>query len=152
MKIALGILSLVIASSAWAQQDPTISVKVNVVSLLATVHDRDGPVVKGLTKDDFVLLEDGVPQKIEYFSQETDLPLTLGLLVDTRRSQTGVLGQERRVSYTFLDQVLREDQDRAFVVAFDKGPDATRSNFLAQGLGSGTRPAENSRRVRHPHV
>jgi len=67
-----------------------------------------------------VLLEDGAPQKIGYFSQETDLPLTIGLLVDTSRSQTGVLEEERRASYTFLDQMLREDKDRAFIVHFDK--------------------------------
>ena len=67
-------------------------------------------------RDDFVLLEDGVPQKIDFFSQESDLPLTIGLLVDTSRSQIGVLDQERRASYTFLDQVLREGKDQAFVV------------------------------------
>jgi VWFA-related protein len=120
MKNALFILVLAISSSAWAQEGPTISVKVNVVSLLATVHDRDGGVVKNLTPDDFVLREDGVPQTISYFSRETDLPLTVGLLVDTSRSQTGVLEQERRASKTFLDQTLREGKDRAFVVHFDE--------------------------------
>ena len=104
---------------AQAQQAPTISTKVNVVSVLATVHDKDGKVIKNLTQDDFVLLEDGVSQKIDYFSEEANLPLTVGLLVDTSRSQREVLDQERRASSTFLDQVLRERADCAFVVQFD---------------------------------
>jgi VWFA-related protein len=102
-----------------SKQGHAISVRVNVVTLFATVHDADGRVVKNLKRDDFVLLEDGVEQKIDYFAQESDLPLTIGLLVDTSRSQTGVLEEERRASYKFLDQVLREDKDRAFVVHFD---------------------------------
>jgi VWFA-related protein len=118
-KIAL-LLVIVVATTVSAQQAPTISTRVNVVSLLATVHDRDGRVVKNLTPDDFVLLEDGVQQKIDYFSREAELPLTVGLLVDTSRSQTGVLEKERRASYTFLDQTLREGKDQAFVAHFDK--------------------------------
>ncbi len=118
-KIALSVLVLAIAPVSEAQQGPTISTKVNVVSFLATVHDRDGKVVKNLNPDDCILLDDGIPQKIDFFSRESDLPLTIGLLVDTSRSQTGVLGEERRASYRFLDQVLRADKDRTFVVHFD---------------------------------
>ena len=94
-------------------------VSVNVVSLLVSVHDRHGHLVNNLTADDFVLKEDGVPQHIRYFSKETDLPLTIGLLVDTSRSQTGVLEQERTASATFFDQILRQDKDQAFVAKFD---------------------------------
>jgi VWFA-related protein len=118
MRIAVVPL-LVCGVAALAQQAPTISSQVNIVTLFATVHDAEGRVVKNLTRDDFVLLEDGVPQKIDYFAQESDLPLTIGLLVDTSRSQTGVLDQERRASDTFLNQVLREGKDQAFVVHFD---------------------------------
>jgi VWFA-related protein len=107
------------AARAWAQGDTTFSTNVKVVSLLATVQDRDGKIVKDLTQDDFILEEDGKAQTIRYFSRESDLPLTVGLLVDTSRSQTGVLEAERRASYTFLDQVLREGKDQAFVVSFD---------------------------------
>jgi VWFA-related protein len=108
------------ACSAWAQQQATFSTDVKVVSLLATVHDRDGRVVKDLNKEDFTVWEDGKPQTIRYFSRESDLPLTLGLLVDTSRSQIDVLERERSASYTFLSQVLREKIDQAFVVSFDK--------------------------------
>jgi len=148
LKSALAIQILALAAVIWAQQGPTISSRVNIVTLFATVHDADGKVVKNLTRDDFVLLEDGVPRKIDYFAQESDLPLTLGLLVDTSRSQTGVLEQERRASYTFLDQVLRQS-DQAFVVHFDiqiatlQGPTSSR-NDLEVALGRLSIPDRNS--------
>jgi VWFA-related protein len=119
MRVLIPTLILTIAAGVWAQDAPTLSVNVNVVTLLATVHDRDGRIVKNLTPDDFVLEEDGVPQKIRYFSQESDLPLTIGLLVDTSRSQERVLQKESQASYKFLDQVLRPDQDQTFVMHFD---------------------------------
>jgi VWFA-related protein len=130
MRIALFVLIFAITAMADAQQVPTLSVNVNVVSLLATVHDHDGRIVNNLTPDNFVLKEDGIPQKIRYFSRETNLPLTIGLLIDTSRSQKEVLERERSASNTFLDQVLREDKDQAFVVHFD-----TRVETL-QGLTS----------------
>jgi len=61
-------------------QDATFSTDVKVVSVLATVRDKDKKIVSDLTKDDFDLAEEGRPQTIKYFSRETDLPLTLGLL------------------------------------------------------------------------
>jgi len=97
-----------------------ISVKVNVVNVLATVRDKHGKIVNSLTKDDFTLTEDGRPQSIHYFSRETDLPLTLGLLVDTSMSQRRVLDQERSASHSFLDQMVREDRDKAFIIHFDR--------------------------------
>jgi VWFA-related protein len=100
-------------------QETTFSTDVKVVTLLATVQDRDRAIVTNLKKEDFLLEDNGVPQTIRYFSQESDLPLTIGLLVDTSRSQSGVIERERLASYRFLDQVLREDKDRAFVAHFD---------------------------------
>jgi len=100
-------------------QPPGFSTTVKVVNLFATVRNKQGQVVKDLTQDDFVLDEDGRPQTIRYFSRETDLPLTLGLLVDTSGSQRNVLPEERTASYRFLDKVMREDKDMAFVIHFD---------------------------------
>ena len=97
-----------------------ISVKVNVVNVLATVRDKHGKIVNNLSKQDFTLTEDGRPQSIHYFSRETDLPLTLGLLVDTSLSQRRVLDQERSASHSFLDQMVREDRDQAFIIHFDR--------------------------------
>jgi len=100
-------------------QEPTIAVDVKVVSVLATVRDKHGQIINNLSKDDFVLQEDGRPQDIRYFSRESDLPLTLGLLVDTSLSQRRVLDQERNASYSFLDKMLRS-RDTAFVIHFDR--------------------------------
>jgi VWFA-related protein len=99
--------------------DVRFSTDVKVVNIFATVRDKKGQIVKGLTQNDFVLDEDGQPQTIRYFSAESDLPLTLGLLVDTSGSTRNVLGDERSASYRFVDQVLREDKDQAFVIHFD---------------------------------
>lgn len=119
---ALPAAKLLLAQQAAPQNPPTptFSTGVNVVNVFATVHDKDGHIVSNLGKEDFVLEEDGHPQTIAYFARETDLPLTLGLLVDTSLSQRRVLGEERTASYSFLDHVLREDRDHAFVIHFDK--------------------------------
>ncbi len=101
------------------QETPTFSSDVKVVNVLATVRDKHGAIVNNLTKDDFKLEDDGRPQTIRYFAKETDLPLTLGLLVDTSMSQRRVLEQERIASYAFLEHLMREDKDKAFVIHFD---------------------------------
>jgi|SRR5262252_977702 len=116
----------------------TVSVKVNVINVLTTVRDKHGKIVNNLTQDDFTMSEDGRPQSIHYFSRETDLPLTLGLLVDTSRSQRRVLEQERRASQSFLDQVIRENRDKAFVIHFDRDVE------LLQDLTSSHRKLEEA--------
>ena len=103
-----------------SQQAPVFSTDVQVVNVLATVRNKQGQIVRNLTKDDFILEENGHPQTIGYFSQEYDLPLTIGLVVDTSPSQARLLEEERSASYRFLDQVLREDKDLAFVMHFDE--------------------------------
>jgi len=90
-----------------------------VVNILAIVRDEQGRLVNSLTKEDFILEEEGQPQEIEYFSSETDLPLTLGLLVDTSMSQSRILEEERQASYQFLEDILRPESDLAFVMSFD---------------------------------
>ncbi len=99
---------------------PKIAVEVKTVSVLATVRDKHGKIISNLTKDDFQLDEDGRPQTINYFAHETDIPLRLGLLIDTSLSQRRVLDQERTASYSFLDHLLRENKDLAFVIHFDR--------------------------------
>jgi len=99
--------------------DQAYKVNVNVVNLLATVRDKHGKIVNTLAQGDFTLEDDGKPAKIRYFSKENDLPLTLGLLIDTSLSQRLVLDQERAASQTFLDQMLRENKDFAFIIQFD---------------------------------
>src|SRR5271167_2407528 len=118
--LALSAVSLLLPG--WpmgGQQQPTMSVDVRVVNVFATVCNKHGEIVPNLTKDDFKLEEDGRPQTIRYFARVTDLPLKLGLLVDTSLSQRRLLEQERKASYTFLEDLLREWKDKAFVVHFD---------------------------------
>jgi VWFA-related protein len=112
------LVALLAIAVAVHAQDSTFSTNVNVVNLLVAVRDKDGRFVKDLTKDDFVVEEDGRPQVIRYFAQESNLPLVIGVLVDTSCSQIHVLESERTASYQFLDQILRGD-DVAFVLHFD---------------------------------
>src|SRR5690348_10956399 len=101
---------LMSATCLWAsravrgqqQPDATFSADVKVVSVLATVRNGKGDVVRDLTANDFSITEDGHPQTIRYFTRETDLPLTLGLLVDTSGSQRRVLPEERTASRRFF--------------------------------------------------
>lgn len=102
-----------------AQQKPTFTSNVRVVEVPATVRDKHKQIVRNLTKDDFVLEEDGRPQTIRYFNEDTNIPLTLGLLVDTSQSQRRVLEDERHASFSFLNQMLH-DKNMAFVIHFDK--------------------------------
>jgi VWFA-related protein len=119
-----------------AQETPTYKVNVNVVNVLATVRDQKGRIVSDLSKDDFILEEDGKQQEITYFSRQTDLPLTIGLLIDTSISQVRLIEDERSASYQFLDQVLRPEKDQAFVIKFDFDAellqDLTKSHHLLE--------------------
>ena len=98
---------------------PVFSTDVKVVNVLATVRNKTGSLVGNLSQDDFSLSEDGRPQTIRYFARESDLPLTLGLMVDTSGSQVKVLDAERGASLRFLDQVVRENKDHVFIMQFD---------------------------------
>ncbi len=149
------LLPFVAATALFAQDKPvlqtrpeppqssTISVNTNLVVLSVVVHDKKGALVNNLTKDDFVLkaggrtIKDAKPdsihlQTIKYFDHDTDVPLTLGLLVDVSRSQREVLEDERRGSEAFLEKTLApavgskptdkgyRPADKAFVVQFAK--------------------------------
>ncbi|HJT89489.1 MAG TPA: VWA domain-containing protein [Bryobacteraceae bacterium] len=98
-----------------------IQVDVNLVNILASVHDKRGALVANLEKNDFSVFEDGKQQEIKYFTRETDLPLTIGLLVDVSRSQENLIGIERNAAVQFLSKVLRK-KDEAFLISF--GEDA----------------------------
>jgi VWFA-related protein len=97
---------------------PTIAVDARLVNLPVVVRDKKGALIQNLTKDDFILQVDGKPQTIRYFDKDTNLPLTVGLLVDTSRSQRDVLDEERTASSTFLDQMLTAPKDQAFIAQF----------------------------------
>jgi len=104
--------------AAVAQDAPIFSVNVKVVNVLAIVRDKDAKIVNTLGKDDFVLHENGRPQAIRYFTRETDVPLTLGLLVDVSGSQVHAIEEEQRASAAFSKDVLRAGQDSSFLIQF----------------------------------
>jgi VWFA-related protein len=108
-----------------ASTAPTISVDARLVNIPVVVRDKKGAMVQNLTKDNFVLQVDDHPQAIRYFNLDTELPLTLGLLVDTSESQRDVIDDERTASGAFLDDMLTapDDRDKAFVVQFARQTD-----------------------------
>jgi VWFA-related protein len=99
-----------------------IKVRVELVNVLATVTDKKNRLVTDLTKDDFRIFEDGKPQAIRFFSRETDLPLRIGILVDTSNSVRDRLRFEQEAAIDFLNIAVRPGKDLAFVMAFDVEP------------------------------
>ena len=102
-------------------QVPTdkIKVRVDLVNVLMTATNKKNRLVSNLDKDDFRVFEDDKPQTIRYFSRETDLPLRIGVLVDTSSSIRDRLRFEQEAAIDFLNTTLRPGKDLAFVVAFD---------------------------------
>ncbi|HUY14369.1 MAG TPA: VWA domain-containing protein [Terriglobia bacterium] len=105
-----------------ANASKSIEVQVNLVNVLFTVTDKKKHLVLNLTQNDFHVLEDGVPQTITHFSRETDLPLRIGVLVDSSNSIRERLRFEQEAAIDFLDETLRPGEDEAFVVGFDVEP------------------------------
>lgn len=108
------------ATSQASAAPSTLSVDARLVNLPVVVRDKKGALIQNLTKSDFTLQVDGKPQTIRYFDKDTNLPLSLGLLVDTSLSQGKVLDQERTAGSAFLDQMLTTSKDKAFVAQFSR--------------------------------
>jgi VWFA-related protein len=98
-------------------QEPvaTFKARSDLVQFFFNVKEKKGGLIANLTKDDFEVLENGKPQTIKFFSSNSDLPLTLGILIDTSLSQENVLGMEKQVGGAFLGQILTP-KDQAFVM------------------------------------
>jgi VWFA-related protein len=116
-----------------------IKVDVDVVSLYCSVRNKQNGLVSSLEKTDFDLAEDGKSQTIKYFSRETDIPLTIGLLVDVSGSQRNLIEVERHAASSFFTSVLKK-KDVAFLISFGADSellqDITGSpRLLQQGLG-----------------
>lgn len=150
-----------------SDQNPaeTLKVNVNVVQLFFNVKDKHGALIPSLAKDDFQIFEDGKSQTIKYFTAETNLPLTIGMMIDSSGSQRNVLDMEKEVGGAFLRQILT-DKDEAFVISFDITVDLlqdfTRDNHRLQaaldkakvnvdytsggipGMGGGPVPTQNA--------
>ena len=122
--LVLALATVLLAQAPQTQQDqkvpddlPTIKVDVDVVNILASVRDKRNSLVPNLEQKDFIVLEDGKPQPIKYFTRETDLPLTIGLLIDVSGSQANLIQIERDAAAQFFTQVLRK-KDEAFLLSF----------------------------------
>src|ERR1700726_810510 len=109
-------LLLILLAAVCFSQEP-VRVKVNLVNVSFSVRDSRGVLVENLTKDDFEVLEDAVPQKIAFFSRSADVPLTLGLVVDASGSQDHFSKQHKNDLEVFFKDVLGP-KDRVFLVGF----------------------------------
>jgi VWFA-related protein len=148
--------------NAPAKDDTTLKVEVNLVNILFNVRDKRGGLVADLSKNDFKIFEDGKEQEIKYFNRETDLPLTLGLLIDVSASQENLIDIEKNAAYQFFGSVLRK-QDLAFLISFGsdaellqdytssprllrKGLDGLQVNSDVGGIGPGPVPTASQPR------
>jgi VWFA-related protein len=123
-----GLFCALLALSAPSRSQPSqalpppileITTVARVVEVYATVRDSKGQLVTRLGREEFELREDGVRQEVDYFANETDAPLSLGLVIDTSASQAQILATEREKARAFLRAVLRPS-DQAFVLRFDR--------------------------------
>jgi Ca-activated chloride channel family protein len=113
------------ASAGEPQQGktPPIISTTGLVHLVATVMDRHRNFITDLDQSDFKILEDGTPQEIRYFGRDTDLPLRIGILLDTSNSIRPRLEFEKDAAMDFLQHVIRRNQDQAFLMTFDNEPE-----------------------------
>jgi Ca-activated chloride channel homolog len=102
---------------------PAITSTTGLVHLVATVMDRRHEFVTDLDQNDFKVLEDGTPQEIRYFGRDTDLPLRIGILLDTSNSIRPRLEFEKEAANDFLQHVIRRNKDQAFLMTFDNEPE-----------------------------
>src|SRR5258708_38444530 len=113
-KLAAAIVGWAVCS---AQDTAPIRVDVRLINISFSARDTRGAFVANLTKDDFEVLDDGVPQAISFFARSSDLPLTLGLLADVSGSQEHFIKRHEKDLQTFLKNVLT-DRDQAFLLCF----------------------------------
>ncbi len=114
---AAGLLLAPVAVLIAQDPDKVLKVDVDVVNLFFTVREKKGQLIGNLNKDDFAVFEDGKQQTIKYFTRESDLPLTIGLLVDVSGSQANLIEVEKHAASQFFSQVLRP-KDMAFLISF----------------------------------
>src|SRR5580704_15860286 len=130
------------------QKQPTIKIPVNLVDVLFTVLNRRNKLVPDLEQKDFRILDDNAPQQIRYFTKQSDLPLRIGMLMDTSNSIRDRIKFEQDAANNFLYSVLRHNRDEAFLMSFDDEPQvlqgftgdtgALRDQILKTRAGGGT--------------
>src|SRR5277367_2308728 len=122
-------------TTAPAPQTPQRIIQVvNLVDVLFTVLNRRNKLVPDLQKEDFQVFDEKFPQDIRYFSKQTDLPLRIGMLVDTSNSIRDRIKFEQDASINFLFSVIRRGRDEAFVMTFDDEPQVVQAFTGDPGL------------------
>ena len=161
LPVAAALIAGVVVVAAWSQEtDPIIKVDVDLVSVLFSARDKRGGLIPDLKQEEITVYEEGKQQTIRTFNRETDLPLTIGLLVDVSGSQEALIEVEKDAASQFFSQVLRP-KDMAFLISFGSEAellqDSTNSAALLKeglqglrvsasfgGLGPGPVPTINS--------
>jgi Ca-activated chloride channel family protein len=108
--------------TATAQDDDVVRVDTDLTNILFTAVDKDRHFVTTLQKDDVRVFENDAPQQIFTFERETDLPLSLAILIDTSWSQEETLTDEKAAARAFVDAVIRPQKDQAAIVSFTGKP------------------------------
>lgn len=101
-----------------ANDDEVVRVDTELANILLTALDKNQRFITTLKREDVRVLEDNVPQELSIFERETDLPLTLAILIDTSRSQEQILSDEKIAARTFIDAIIRPDKDQASIISF----------------------------------
>src|SRR5436305_5393247 len=99
-------------------EDDVVRVDTDLANILLTAIDKDKRFVTTIRKEDVHVFEDNKPQEITDFERETDLPLTLTILIDTSRSEEKPLPDEKIAAHVFIDSVIKPDRDKAAVISF----------------------------------
>lgn len=134
------------------QQAPALHAPAHEVQLPVTVRDKHGALVTTLTRDDITLTEDGRPQTVKSFSVQSDMPFTVGLLVQTTESVMGAIEPERKATDKFVDQMLAaKGKDEIFLIHFDRQvellrdftSDAAKLHSEIEGMGPTSRTRDD---------
>lgn len=120
--------ALAVSAQTPPEQDDVVRVETDVTNLLMTATDKEKRFITTLRQEDVRVLEDGIPQQLFTFQQETDRPLSIALLIDISISEERTLPQEKAAARSFIETVLRSDKDQAAIIPFT-GP-----AYLEQGL------------------
>lgn len=138
------------SDSAKSASDTNFTTTVNEVPVVFTVTDKHNHYVRDLSKKDFKVMDDGRPvTEIRSFRRETDLPLRVGLLIDSSASVRGRFKFEQEAAIEFMNQTIRPKYDQAFVLGFDSSLEVTQdftgdSELLSKGIRS-LRPGNSTR-------
>ena len=124
-------------------EESLIKVDVSRVPLLFTVTDKKNRFITDLEKDDFEIRDNGDVQEIREFARESDLPLRIGILMDTSNSIRGRFRFEQEAAIEFIRGVLAEEKDRAFLVSYD-----TRAELMVDFTNDAEQLAEGVRNLR----